>query len=195
MALVLECPWNVESLEDFLYYCCPECDEKSQSREDFLCHALAYHPSSNNYLMPLEVKQEVKEKIISTDLETDLKDPSANNFQVKEENIIQDDNDTIEDDEEYFLVNNHDNNEIYELKQETDNSDELRCDQCDKIFRSKSGLDYHLNFFHTYANILLSYHQKLTFCQLVMLKHHCLRHGWRSIHKGTINLFRCFLKG
>ena len=93
MALVLECPWNVESLEDFLYYCCPECDEKSQSREDFLCHALADHPSSNNYLMPLEVKQEVKEKIISTDLETDLKDPSANNFQVKEENIIQDDND------------------------------------------------------------------------------------------------------
>ena len=152
MALVLECPWNVESLEDFLYYCCPECDEKSQSREDFLCHALAYHPSSNNYLMPLEVKQEVKEKIISTDLETDLKDPSANNFQVKEENIIQDDNDTIEDDEEYFLVNNHDNNEIYELKQETDNSDELRCDQCDKIFRSKSGLDYHLNFFHGEEN-------------------------------------------
>ena len=108
MTLVLECPWNVESLEDFLYYCCPECDEKNQSRNGFLCHALEYHPISNNYLMPLEVKQEVKEKIISTDLETDLKDPSANNFQVKEENIIQDDNDTIED-EEYFPENNHDN--------------------------------------------------------------------------------------
>ena len=145
MALVLECPWNVESLEDFLYYCCPECDEKSQSRDGFLCHALAYHPSSNNYLMPLEVKQEVEEKFISsTDVETDLKHSSANNFKVKEENIIQDEVDIIEDDEEYF----HENYEVYGLKQETDNSYEFRCNQCDKIFRSNSGLDYHLNFFH-----------------------------------------------
>ena len=149
MALVLECPWNVESLEDFLYYCCPECDEKSQSRDGFLCHALAYHPSSNNYLMPLEVKQEVEEKFISsTDVETDLKHSSANNFKVKEENIIQDEVDIIEDDEEYFPENSHENYEIYGLKQETDNSYEFRCNQCDKIFRSNSGLDYHLNFFH-----------------------------------------------
>ena len=33
-------PWTVEHLEEFLYYCCPECDEKSQSKELFLQHAL-----------------------------------------------------------------------------------------------------------------------------------------------------------
>ena len=37
-------PWAVESLEDFLHYCCPECDVKSQSRDFFLDHALLNHP-------------------------------------------------------------------------------------------------------------------------------------------------------
>ena len=142
MTLVLECPWNVESLEDFLYYCCPECDEKNQSRNDFLCHALEYHPISNNYLMPLEVKQEVEEKFISsTDVEIDFNHASSN-FKVKEENIIQDDT-IIEDDQDY---------ETYGFKEEEneieENSDDLKCEQCDKQFKSKSGLDYHLDYFH-----------------------------------------------
>ena len=52
-----ECLWNVESLEDFLYYCCPECNARDQSREDFLNHALAQHPSSRNYLTEIKVKK------------------------------------------------------------------------------------------------------------------------------------------
>ncbi len=37
-------PWAVQSLEDFLHYCCPECDEKKQSRESFINHAMLHHP-------------------------------------------------------------------------------------------------------------------------------------------------------
>ncbi len=37
-------PWAVESLDDFLHYCCPECDVKSQYREFFVSHALLNHP-------------------------------------------------------------------------------------------------------------------------------------------------------
>ena len=33
-------PWDVVNLDDFLYYCCPECDEyRGQSRDLFLQHA------------------------------------------------------------------------------------------------------------------------------------------------------------
>ena len=37
-------PWEVESLEDFLYFCCPECNEKSQSKDHFISHAWSTHP-------------------------------------------------------------------------------------------------------------------------------------------------------
>merc|ERR1711881_298161 len=26
-------PWNVETLNEFLYYCCPECNEKDRSKD------------------------------------------------------------------------------------------------------------------------------------------------------------------
>ena len=43
----IEDPWNVDTLEEFLYYCCPECkDERIQRKEDFIKHALDEHPKS-----------------------------------------------------------------------------------------------------------------------------------------------------
>ena len=36
-------PWNVGKIEEFLYFCCPECDEKNQSRDAFLDHAFSRH--------------------------------------------------------------------------------------------------------------------------------------------------------
>ena len=37
-------PWHVDNIDDFLHYCCPECDLKSQSREIFINHAILNHP-------------------------------------------------------------------------------------------------------------------------------------------------------
>ena len=51
-------PWNVENLEEFLYYWCPECDDKHQSRELFLQHALEEHQKSQVCLLKFQVKQE-----------------------------------------------------------------------------------------------------------------------------------------
>ena len=39
MAQNPSCPWIVECLEDFLYYCCPECNNRHQTRDKFLQHA------------------------------------------------------------------------------------------------------------------------------------------------------------
>ena len=36
-------PWNASSIFDFCYFCCPECDDKSKNKQDFVNHALAYH--------------------------------------------------------------------------------------------------------------------------------------------------------
>ncbi len=36
-------PWAVESLEEYLHYCCPECDVKSESKDLFVSHAWFTH--------------------------------------------------------------------------------------------------------------------------------------------------------
>ena len=37
-------PWNVQQLEDFLFFCCPECEDKSSTKAIFINHALVEHP-------------------------------------------------------------------------------------------------------------------------------------------------------
>ena len=44
-------PWDVETLEDFLLFCCPECGILKKAKEDFLQHAVDYHERSKG---PLE---------------------------------------------------------------------------------------------------------------------------------------------
>ena len=54
-------PWAVQNLEEFLYYCCPECNERNQSEELFFIHALESHPHSKEYILPFKVKSEENE--------------------------------------------------------------------------------------------------------------------------------------
>ena len=51
-------PWHFKDLEDFLYYCCPECNQKNQSKDYFLEHALHEHPKSKEFLETYKVKKE-----------------------------------------------------------------------------------------------------------------------------------------
>jgi hypothetical protein len=40
-------PWSVNSIYDFSYFCCPECeDSKYELKQDFVNHALSAHPNS-----------------------------------------------------------------------------------------------------------------------------------------------------
>ena len=59
-------PWAVGKIEDFLYFCCPECDLSRetiyQSRELFLQHALNQHPKAKECLPQIEIKLEPKEE-------------------------------------------------------------------------------------------------------------------------------------
>ena len=37
-------PWDVASIFEFNYFCCPECDCKLQLKQDFINHASFHHP-------------------------------------------------------------------------------------------------------------------------------------------------------
>ena len=43
-------PWSCQSLFDYLYFCCPECNQKWQIKQDFVNHAINDHPISLNFL-------------------------------------------------------------------------------------------------------------------------------------------------
>ena len=43
-------PWDVTTIEDFLQYCCPECDTKSKDSSTFISHALEHHELARSYL-------------------------------------------------------------------------------------------------------------------------------------------------
>ena len=57
-AAILVNPWLVSCLEDFLYYCCPECDNKCHSRQMFITHAWQNHSQAKEVLPWLEADED-----------------------------------------------------------------------------------------------------------------------------------------
>ena len=47
-------PWDVKSLIEFCYYCCPECPSKFVNKTDFIKHAVIAHPQSQSTIEYLE---------------------------------------------------------------------------------------------------------------------------------------------
>ena len=62
-------PWSVRSLDDFRYYCCPECEIKHVSEHGFVQHAFELHPGSYEFIksfvqdgqVPMDHLEQVKE--------------------------------------------------------------------------------------------------------------------------------------
>ena len=52
-------PWDVSNLEEFHFYCCPECDLKEHAKDRFVKHALENHTESKQHLGKLLIKQEI----------------------------------------------------------------------------------------------------------------------------------------
>ena len=51
-------PWFVEELSEFQFFCCPECDERTQIEKIFLEHALNEHPNAEMGLKKFQIKVE-----------------------------------------------------------------------------------------------------------------------------------------
>jgi hypothetical protein len=68
-------PWAVEQLEDFQFFCCPECPDRIVTKETFIEHALANHPQSRDVLPNVEVTTvEVTTVEVTTATVTDIKE-------------------------------------------------------------------------------------------------------------------------
>ena len=53
-------PWNIESLEDLHFYCCPQCEFRNLSKSEFIKHAVMEHPDSQDAIDKLEGKKGMK---------------------------------------------------------------------------------------------------------------------------------------
>ena len=43
-------PWDVNNLDDFRFYYCPECDFRNVTKNDFIKHAVTSHPKSHDVI-------------------------------------------------------------------------------------------------------------------------------------------------
>lgn len=84
-----ENPWQVGQIEDFLYFCCPECEEKCHEKDQFLKHAIEDHPKARSILPNLI--ENCKENEIKIDQEIIKEEPSTTIFNDFDDDPIQDD--------------------------------------------------------------------------------------------------------
>ena len=85
-------PWSVERIEDFLYFCCPICDQKNHSKDDFFHHAYSKHPESKGHLEKhiyenKDESQKIEEKLSDNTEIRVSSDFSNDGSNIKEENI------------------------------------------------------------------------------------------------------------
>ena len=157
-------PWDVQDLEEFLYFCCPECDEKNSSKELFVKHALDEHPKAKNKIEKLKIKLELNENfIIKKETYIDTIDASQyyemnvsaltdNNeeqdFEVIKSEIEKD----FEDDEilkcEIKEEVNDQINEFNDIYEQAEMENYNLCEICNKSFTRKAYLKKHIEVVH-----------------------------------------------
>jgi hypothetical protein len=142
-----ENPWMVEELEEFLYYCCPECDEKCRAKGPFLQHALCNHPNAVPCLEKYEAMK-VEQITITPDesMLFNIKQESKDENQIDQENSCQDMFD-YNDDSESELIKS-------ESKSESKNSGfseetaTFSCKHCNENFDEARLLILHISEKH-----------------------------------------------
>ena len=86
-------PWDVTSLDDFLFYCCPECDSKHVTKPKFISHAFKQHPEAKDYLGNLEgctVEDDVEvEEINQEELDSESQKPNIQEKKLVQEKLYE----------------------------------------------------------------------------------------------------------
>ena len=60
----MENPWSVSEISAFSYFCCPECDYKSQSENTFVEHAAQNHPDAKDFCqLQIKFEDDLKENL------------------------------------------------------------------------------------------------------------------------------------
>ena len=161
-------PWSAGNLNHFLYFCCPECDEKNQSQDLFLQHALGEHPKARHYFEKLKVKNEpLDENCLDIKL-IESENRIFNSYDNTENDIITDDdfeyyNEMIksENEEDIIKKENFENDENFPNGSSTNFNEEIsdeklnnksvkshNCDFCGNTFSYQVSLIKHIKKFH-----------------------------------------------
>ena len=158
-------PWNVDTLEEFLYFCCPECDLRDQSKVTFLQHALEKHPEAKDYVIQFN-EFIVKEEEVEQDqepwemMECELKYEHIDNtfkHETKTKNV------------KHPILSSMESKQLYEAGKK-----DKYCAVCVKTFYSAEKLRQHIEAIHeglkhkcphcheefSYKKFELSLHQK-----------------------------------
>ena len=107
-------PWSKGNLEEFLFYCCPECDVRDQSKETFLEHALIDHPHSRPFLQPLQIKEETSDaskNLFAVKVEIDDSVGIKNDAEVDNKIELQE----LNDDNDYYM--DYENDQAEEIQE------------------------------------------------------------------------------
>ena len=161
-------PWSVKNFDEFLYYCCPECDERNQSKELFIKHAIDKHPDSQEYIF--EIKKEPSNDITKAvdDLNDDKTDLQAiteihdDNFDSFEPHIkVEEDYESYVKYEEYFEPFDEEGDDFTEEansntkkpKKNAKKAKVLKCDFCPETFTKTSRLQAHAKEVHGVTKI------------------------------------------
>ena len=84
MEIKTENPWYGKDLEQFLFYCCPECDTKNKSRDGFMKH-ITQHPDALEFIKDVKV----------------IKVPSSDNLDNNKQDLKSEPEIFMEDDDYY----------------------------------------------------------------------------------------------
>ena len=166
-------PWAVGKLEEFLYFCCPECDVRNQSKELFLQHALEHHPQAKECLSDFHIKEEINEEQENIEcmpeMPTELVDkvknenhddefliPKRSSTRKKhqkvelEHDFFLDDIKSEEDEDDDFSDCDDDNYEDLDYQNGDDKEVSYHsCKMCNKNFKLLSSLNAHVKQIHS----------------------------------------------
>ena len=163
-------PWTVTTLDVFLYFCCPECDTRKDSKMSFLEHALIEHPKAKS--LPESIKSlhfgnskpiknemiDIKQEVLENNHKPFIPDASfADDFPEVDVAIDYDDSgESIDDDDEDENTNGNDDedwdynaqNTKNDLRTKQDDNETYSCNICNKIFDNFSRFAIHARIGH-----------------------------------------------
>ena len=152
-------PWMVNQLEDFLYFCCPECDTKEKDRESFLDHAFKEHPTTKVYLSIFT--QPIEDDPILDNIKQEDQQEQNQHFNqnyVEDPEYLEEDQETFDEDPDYKIEEDYEEEPYVKLEENEEfpipvkskkakNPSIHECDKCHKTFKTRQILHSHTKRF------------------------------------------------
>ena len=118
-------PWCLESVNDFLFYCCVECSYRDKNEQTFIQHATVYHPKSR--------------EMFSTDADT-----KCSNVDEPGEDVNELSNEDFKSDD----TSNTTKEEYHETISDVIGSVRFKCSFCDYKSKYKQAVTHHAERIH-----------------------------------------------